>query len=639
MGETKWYFNELQPGSKIREPVNSEFFATDAISNPGEALVREGIQNSLDAARKEAKVLIRIYLSGEENALTSDQTAPFITGIREHLESKGNGLGNAPTRDEKCQFIVFEDFGTAGLTGNPGEPYPPQDGNQNSFFYFFRAEGRSGKGEYDRGRWGIGKQVFPRASRISTVFGFTVRADDQRCMLMGQTVLKSHWANGVYCQDGWFGNKRDGRGIVMPTEDREILNSFCRTFGLERGLSDPGLSLVVPWCDAEIGEGWIVKAVLRDYFYPILLGKLEVIVETPSIKAVLDARNLRGEINRIGGELAKEMNPVIDLAQWAQNLIPDQVVKLLMPSADRALRWESALFSEDVTKFLHDAFITGERLAISVPVTVRKKDAESRESCFRIYMTRDESEEEGRPTFIREGIIISDVRAPRTRGVRSLVVVEDGPLASMLGDSENPAHTQWQKDGSNFKGKYIYGPSFIDFVARSVNEIVRHITENEREEDRSLLVDIFSLPAPPDEETVTKSKERHEVPELGGEPPTGPPDIQSGPRNFRISKIAGGFSVTRGSLNSEPPTHLDIVVAYDIRRGNAFRKYNAADFDIGQPPIVVETSGIKVLEKAKNRIRIGIQDNDFKLSVVGFDERRDLRIRVTQLPEGDSDGN
>ena len=63
-----------------------------------------------------------------------------------------------------------------------------------------------------------------------------------------------------------------------------------------------------------------------------------------------------------------------------------------------------------------------------------------------------------------------------------MVVIERGALATMLGDSENPAHTQWQKDGSKFKDKYYYGPAFIRFVADSVSEIVRISTEAEDQE-------------------------------------------------------------------------------------------------------------------------------------------------------------
>ena len=99
-------------------------------------------------------------------------------------------------------------------------------------------------------------------------------------------------------------------------------------------------------------------------------------------------------------------------------------------------------------------------------------------------MVRDGTEDRGHPVFIREGIIVSDIRSPLNRGVRSLVIVEDAPLASLLGDSETPAHTQWQKDGSNYRGKYTYGPENLSFMIISVSEIVRLINEQEQEADR-----------------------------------------------------------------------------------------------------------------------------------------------------------
>ena len=79
--------------------------------------------------------------------------------------------------------------------------------------------------------------------------------------------------------------------------------------------------------------------------------------------------------------------------------------------------------------------------------------------------------------------------------MRALVVVEDSPLATLLGDSENPAHTQWQRESSHFKNKYTYGPSYIEFVIGSVAAIVRAIVETEQEIDPTLLTDFFPLPS------------------------------------------------------------------------------------------------------------------------------------------------
>jgi hypothetical protein len=62
----QWHFGPKPPGQKERNPIQGEFFATEAIDKPGEALVREGIQNSIDASHGDRKVMVRIRVSGTE---------------------------------------------------------------------------------------------------------------------------------------------------------------------------------------------------------------------------------------------------------------------------------------------------------------------------------------------------------------------------------------------------------------------------------------------------------------------------------------------------------------------------------------------------------------------------------------------
>src|SRR5262249_44949818 len=169
-----WYFNRLRRGDRIRDPIQGEFFASEAIDGPAEALVREGIQNSLDANPRDAKgqplskvIRVRIFLSGHEGAATAARVNPYLEGAWEHIHAEKAGLHEPPEEGTSCPFLVFEDFCTTGLTGDP-EQWEDRENAKNPFFYFFRAEGRSPKGADDRGRWGVGKAVFPRASRINS---------------------------------------------------------------------------------------------------------------------------------------------------------------------------------------------------------------------------------------------------------------------------------------------------------------------------------------------------------------------------------------------------------------------------------------------------------------------------------------
>ena len=156
-----WYFRRKAPGEKIRNPIQGEFFATEAIEGPGEALVRESVQNSLDARAGNGPVSVRIRLATGPQALPGSDVADLFGPAWPHYGASGNGLHAAPRRGDPCPYLLIEDFGTRGLTGDPQQSDPdPAPGSRNPFFLFFRAEGLSAKGGTDLGRWGIGKFVF-----------------------------------------------------------------------------------------------------------------------------------------------------------------------------------------------------------------------------------------------------------------------------------------------------------------------------------------------------------------------------------------------------------------------------------------------------------------------------------------------
>ncbi len=624
-----WYFRELAIGEKTRDPIQGEFFATEAIRNPADALVREGIQNSLDEALDQT-VRVKILLARDNHALPGDKAVNWFKGAWSHLHASGNGLREPPRQDEPCPFLVFEDFGTGGLRGDVNQAFD-RPLIKNSFFYFFRAEGRSGKTETAIGRWGVGKYVFPRSSRANLFFGLTIRADDSKRLLMGQTVLKTHKvANHHYCPDG-YGGERGRDGLILPVSDASTLNQFTRDFRLSR-TTEPGLSVVVPWLDPEFTLDSVKEAVVRGYFYPILSGTLVVSVGTPESTTEINAETLAAVALDLKGDVAKDLLPLIKLAEWAA-FRPAQEIIRLNPCRPERPDWSDDLIPSDKLDAMRQKLASGEKLAVRASLTVREKGKEPRPTWFDFFLWQD-GYEGGRPAFIREGVIISDMRPPRVRGVRSLVVIEDPPIAGLLGDSENPAHTQWQRDSSNFKGKYVYGSAYIKFVTEIVASFVYALRAQEEEEDPALLLDIFSLPG---EEQQPERRGEKKVIERGKvEAP--PPDLEPRKKRFRIQKIKGGFAVVKGDAATTPPAELDIRMAYDVRRGNPLRKYHPADFRVEQRPIELDPApiGVNILQREANRIRVEVTDPDFRLSVRGFDENRDLYVNV-KMEEQDDD--
>ena len=85
-------------------------------------LIREGIQNALDERNRGGQmetVRVRIFLSGEKYALSNSEYNPIIETLKPHLRSDGSGLSTLPDFSASMKFLVFEDFNTKGLEGNP----------------------------------------------------------------------------------------------------------------------------------------------------------------------------------------------------------------------------------------------------------------------------------------------------------------------------------------------------------------------------------------------------------------------------------------------------------------------------------------------------------------------------------------
>lgn len=625
-----WHYRVKAPDEKVRDPIQGEFFSTEAIKSPADALVREAVQNAMDASIRDGEgrpkdgLRVRFFLATGKHALPAIQAAMWFDGAWEHFQAPGNGLREPPSKTEACSFLVFEDFNTIGLKGDITQS-DPLDGVQNHFFYFFRAEGKSVEGGKERGRWGVGKHVFPRSSRANAFFGLSIRADDGKRVLMGHSVFKSHRAPGGYfCPDGYFGVKASSQ-LALPFTDSATLDKFAQVFRIER-TDESGLSIVVPWVDPEITVATLINAAVRGYFYPILTGAISVTIETPEKTFKIDDTTLDEAALMLPDDESADILNLVELAEEAAKWKPQDIVKLF-PCDPDCPEWRDELIPADQLKPLRTALENGRKLAVRASLTVREKGRSPRPSHFDFFLWKD-GFESGRPVFIREGLIISDVRAPRARGVRSFVIAEGGALATLLGDAENPAHTEWQSKGENFHGKYIYGPAVLNFVTRAVANFVHALTAQEDEEDKTLLLDIFSLPADKNKDEPKQSEKKKKS--KGRETSDNPDPQEPKKKRFRVQKSKGGFTVTRGDAGTKPPARLNIRVAYDIRRGNPLGKYDRADFQLNYAPITLEPppEGLKIIAKEENRLLVEILVPEFRISVAGFDELRDLYVNV-----------
>lgn len=642
---SKWHVRTTIPGYKIREPIQSEFFVDENLDEAHEALVRETVQNSLDAVLNvEAPVRIRFRISDPATDLDSAKIAKWFSDLKPHVEgaSEEELLRNlVDFDDDSCSFIAIEDFNTWGLKGNVAESEVDDAhlpvGERNWFYYFWRTEGRSPKRGEERGKWGIGKFVFPASSHACSFMGLTVRENDPAQYLMGQTVLCAHKVgNTRYLPDGDWGLNREG--VVVPTSDDDVVAQFKSDFDLAR-VTEPGLSVVIPWhrFDELDGRG-VCRQVIRNYMHSFVHHRLEV--------TTVDGT---GEIHVTAGNLAARIQEVFDhdaRPQVEQELLlledaetrhsADFVDVPHVQPADGRAKWEGVeLDPQECLKLARQLDTEGEVLAFRVPILVQKKKQDPEEAFFHVLIQQVPDSGKSPTLFLRDGLRVSGERSVSPPAdLYSAIVVPQGPLATLLSHCEGPAHMRWdQKRKAVASAEYKYVAGLLSFIRRSVSRLVGLVRGADEDPDYSTLAVFF--PASDDEDARLPGKKKPVNPE----PPKPPPPPR--PKRFRMERRKAGFRISQAEAWNDGEAILTIRCAYDIARGNPFGKYRPEDFRLKR--LLSDSEGVISMEWQDNALRCVVKGDSFSLAFDGFDPHRDLVVRALMksaedeapLPAGD----
>jgi hypothetical protein len=621
-----WHFREMDRGEINVDPVHDEFFKAQDLAD---ALVREAIQNSLDARRGHSRVRVRFRFAVDEEALPPEVAAKYLRGLQSHLDAVAPHLQSAlPDLDGPMPFLLIEDAGTRGLTGNPGsDPEIDEDsGTRNDFYYFWRNVGRTGKGEMDRGRWGLGKAVFSVSSRIRTIFGLTLRADDERRLFLGQSVLKTHVLEGRRRAPYGFLAHIGDDSFPHALGQTAMLYEFGTDFGLQR--EEPGLSIVVPFHrDEDLRFEPIIASVVRQYFYPITRGDLVVTVEENGVVETIRTGTIDAIANQYapGDHLAR----LCALTQWSMLLHDEEWIQIPEPAAG-APKWRDDAIEPEQLELLRQRFDAGDRLAFRVHVPVRRKRSRAASSHFAVILEKDEELKRGEHHFIRRGITIPDVKSLRDKPVRAVLIADDDALSTFLGDAENPAHSDWSERNDKIRNFYENGPSTLRYVKNAITQLAALVSTPPAGRAPDLLAEIFSVTIPLDGDSSGVRRPQPALSDAAATAAASHIPIKPPEQRIRITPVPGGFALRgSGSVSDVGVTFL-AEVAYRTRSGNPFRKYNQFDFTIGGDGLSLTGEGATVRAVAGNRLEFLATHPDFHLALTGFDARRDLMVRLSR---------
>ncbi len=617
-------------GEMNSDPIESEFFSTGHLDSIADALVRECIQNSLDAGLPDQTVRVAFRLFTKESD-KNEVMGQYIKELIPHLTAKQNGLIGTSHFNMSEEFLVIEDYGTRGLEGDPAQDDDLQNGNiKNDFFYFWRNIGRSKKDATDRGRWGLGKTVFQATSKINTYFGVTIRKSDGKSMLLGQSTLKTHLVDGnKHSPYGWYGVFEEDfdEDFVLPIEDQSKIKRFSENFGLRRQ-KETGLSVVVPYPDPSIKLETLLSSVLLHYFFPILSRNLVVKLCRDKKYLVIDDQKIDQWLKFVDFSISRmteeAFQHLFSFTRWIHSLNSDNLIEINSPSPDNAPKWKESLIDVETLSKLRTQFDRKERLAIRVPLTIKPKDKAFEKTYFDVFIERDDRLDRSENHYVREGITITGMSVLRQKGVRVIVSIRDKALSTLLGDSENPAHIEWQERTPKFKDRYTHGVSCLRFVKNSPREIVKILSKPSLGVDKNLLQDFFSVALPVDNSNDKRSRQGNST----------PGELIGSTMEFLLSHRKGGFLIRKNPKATHLPDYAQITVAYEMRRGNPFTKYSPFDFEINKAPITIKSNGVQIKKGQRNQLTIQLNNNDFQLEITGFDSNRDLRIKAEVTEQG-----
>jgi len=612
----KWHFVPQPQNLVETEVTQRDQFRNDEV-DLSDTIVREAVQNSLDAATGNSQVKVRFRWINGSDELSSDFMNQLFDGHLGHARSAGIEMDEIDFASPSA--LIIEDFGTRGLTG--AVDYKDDD----NFTDFWRRHGRSHKTGRSRGRWGLGKLVYSSCSLLSSFFGITVRDGDPNRYLMGQTVLGFHKHDGIEYPAHAFFSELSGDDtnvqIQVPVRDNGFTDTFCRNFGMERQ-DRSGLSIAIPFPNPELKLENMIAVGIVNYFYPIITGQL--VLEFNDIQ--IDSANIRDLANRYAKGKISDIDLLFDFIGEVNNTPDSDLLVLKERWIDDNRLDEDDFEPEDLEK-IREKFAQKEIVGIKLPLRIKHKTKGVFQTSFSVYVKRPEELSKGHDMYVRGGLTLPGEAKFHERKAFGAMIADDEAVASFLGDAENAAHTRWNTQAEKLRKNYVNPQPKLRVIRNSVLNLYDLLAQSIEEEDEQALKEFFWTDLP--DQPGKKGRK-------GKTPPDIPPIPAPRPKPARITSITNGFAVLPG-IDANPdlyPLRCRIRVAYDIMSGNPFKKYNPFDFDFnrkGEISVRATSPQARMIERKPNILEFEINDPDFRIEVTGFDPNRDLKVDLQTL--------
>ena len=203
-------------------------------------LVRESLQNSLDAVKENANFVKVVYMTGQFES----------TAICDYLEDVGENLKNV-IASKMSNYIAIKDSNTKGLLGT----HIYRKGCDNNLYSLVYDIMSTSKDSGSGGSWGIGKSVYYRfGNGICFYYSRTFENGQYLNKFVGTIIEREDKINRLTNNDtgiAFFGDI-DSNGKSTPIYDEVEINKILNIFKIEPFKNDEtGTIVIIPYVDYE----------------------------------------------------------------------------------------------------------------------------------------------------------------------------------------------------------------------------------------------------------------------------------------------------------------------------------------------------------------------------------------------------
>ncbi len=598
-----WHPRELSNFGVGMDPIHDNFFVQDS-AQLAESLVRETLQNSLDAKDADIEVVrVRFSIKAVRPTYLKVFDA-LMSRILPHLRAAKPALHQEVTAYGAPRVLVIEDFGTTGLEG---DETTKQD-DENHFANFWRFVGRTEKGGGRGGSFGIGKVVIPMSSLACTFFGVTVRAGQRFSpapLFMGQAMLPQHRLDGTNIEPFiLFGVET--RDIILPVSEPNLVATYSGCLDFKRTANQLGTSIAIPYPAKPITCQAILDAVVKHYFYTIIKGQLVVEIDGDGFESVtLTRANIRNYAATHGADF----QALLGFVEETVDIPEEDMLQLPYRSEDLAIDADTFESEPAVLEELRKKYEAGELLSFVYSLPLDPVDGQAGCGDLHLYIRKAPEVARGLDVYMRSGIsVYANSVFKESNKSLALLVADEELICELLRLSEGPAHNTWIYSSNKAATAYRGAPKSIKAAKNALRELHALLAVGKEEQDASAFAKFF--PSPKGEVV--------------------PPPIEGKPDRFNIVASGGVVTITRGRSATNPSlAGLSGKFSVNYVSPPGAKKYSKIDFDLTKrPPMSIRATGASFHDITGNKFNFKIDTDEFELVVGPFDKLRDLEVRV-----------